>query len=68
VLPKGSILRTTAWFDNSPNNASNPDPNAEVFWGDQSWEEMLAGFVDFVIPVGDNPEKLLPPKKAKSGD
>jgi hypothetical protein len=68
VLPKGSILRTTAWFDNSPNNASNPDPKAEVFWGDQSWEEMLAGFVDFVIPVGDNPEKLMPPKKAKSGD
>lgn len=65
VLPKGSILRTTAWFDNSPNNPSNPDPKAEVFWGDQSWEEMLAGFVDFAIPVGDDPGKLLPPKKAK---
>ena len=66
VLPKGSILRTTAWFDNSPNNPSNPDPKAEVFWGDQSWEEMLAGFVDFAIPVGDDPGKLLPPKKAKA--
>ena len=65
VLPKGSILRTTAWFDNSPNNPSNPDPKAEVFWGDQSWEEMLAGFVDFAMPVGDDPGKLLPPKKAK---
>ena len=65
VLPKGSILRATAWFDNSPNNPSNPDPKAEVFWGDQSWEEMLAGFVDFAIPVGDDPGKLLPPKKAK---
>lgn len=68
VLPKGSVLRTTAWFDNSPNNPSNPDPKAEVFWGDQSWEEMVAGFVDFVIPVGDDPLKLLPPKKAKAGD
>jgi hypothetical protein len=68
LLPKGSILRTTAWFDNSPNNASNPDPKAEVFWGDQSWEEMLAGFVDFVVPAGDNLEKLTPPKKAKTGD
>jgi len=66
LLPKDSILRMTAWFDNSPNNPSNPDPKAEVFWGDQSWEEMLAGFLDFVIPAGDSPEKLLPPKKAKT--
>ncbi len=68
LLPKGAILRTTAWFDNSPNNPSNPDPKAEVFWGDQSWEEMLAGFVDFAIPVGDDPGKLMPPKKAKKTD
>jgi hypothetical protein len=69
VLPKGSVLRTTAWFDNSPNNPSNPDAKAEVFWGDQSWEEMVAGFVDFVIPVDANPNKLLmPPPKAKATD
>ena len=27
VLPKGTRLITTAYFDNSPNNPLNPDPS-----------------------------------------
>ena len=55
LLPKGTEITATAWYDNSPNNKFNPDPSSDVYWGDQSWEEMLAGFVDFVIPVSMNP-------------
>jgi hypothetical protein len=51
VLPKGTVIECVAHFDNSPNNPFNPDPNKEVFWGEQTWEEMLAGFVDFAMPV-----------------
>ena len=58
LLPKGTKLRATAWFDNSPNNKFNPDPKSEVRWGDQSWEEMVAGFVDFVVPVEVNPARI----------
>jgi hypothetical protein len=58
LLPKGTKLRATAWFDNSPNNKFNPDPKSEVRWGDQSWEEMVAGFVDFVVPVEVNPAQI----------
>jgi len=50
-MPKGTRIQAIARYDNSPNNPHNPDPKAEVTWGDQTWEEMLAGFVDFVIPV-----------------
>jgi hypothetical protein len=39
-LPKGTTVRSSAWYDNSPRNRSNPDPTAEVHWGDQTWEEM----------------------------
>ena len=46
-------------FDNSPNNPANPDPNKEVYWGDQSWEEMIAGFVDLAIPVTMDPISLI---------
>ncbi len=63
LLPKGTKLRATAWFDNSPNNKFNPDPKAEVRWGDQSWEEMVAGFVDFVVPVDVNPARIAAPLK-----
>jgi len=63
LLPKGTELRATAWYDNSPNNKFNPDPKSSVRWGDQSWEEMLAGFVDFVIPVDINPREIAYPKR-----
>ena len=38
--PKGSRLVSSAWYDNSPANKSNPDPKVDVKWGDQTWEEM----------------------------
>jgi hypothetical protein len=65
-LPKGTQIRAIAWYDNSPNNPHNPDSKAEVFWGDQTWEEMLAGFVDFVIPVDMAPIDIAKPKKPTS--
>jgi hypothetical protein len=47
-LPKGTRIHCTAHFDNSAANPANPDPNKEVYWGDQTWEEMMIGWVDFV--------------------
>ncbi len=63
LLPKGTEITATAWFDNSPGNKFNPDPKSEVWWGDQSWEEMLAGFADLVIPVDMNPQDIGKPNK-----
>ena len=54
-VKKGDKLRITAWYDNSPNNRWNPDPTREVLWGDQSWDEMLFAFFDFVIPADSDP-------------
>jgi hypothetical protein len=48
-LTPGMKVRATAWWDNSANNPSNPDPSKEVKWGDQSWEEMLVGFYDVAV-------------------
>jgi hypothetical protein len=39
-VPKGAKILSTAWYDNSPGNRSNPDAKADVTWGDQTWEEM----------------------------
>ncbi|QDU99049.1 thioredoxin family protein [Lignipirellula cremea] len=49
-LPQGTRIQCTAWFDNSEDNLVNPDPTAEVRWGDQSWEEMMIGFLSVVDP------------------
>ena len=61
VLPKGTKLHMIAYYDNSANNKYNPDPSKEIFWGEQSWEEMITGFMDFAIPVSVDPSKVLPP-------
>ena len=48
-LKAGDRIECSAWFDNSPNNPANPDATATVKWGEQSWEEMMIGFLDIVI-------------------
>ena len=47
-LPAGSRIECTAWYDNSKGNPSNPDPTKRVTWGNQTWEEMMIGFVEYV--------------------
>jgi len=44
----GDILRATAWYDNSENNPHNPDPTAEVRFGEQTWDEMMLGYFDWI--------------------
>lgn len=48
-LKAGTRLTCTAWYDNSPNNRRNPDPAAEVRFGEQSWDEMMIGFFDIAV-------------------
>ena len=45
VLPKGARIDCTAHHDNSANNKYNPDPAKTVHWGDQTWEEMMIGWL-----------------------
>ena len=43
TIEAGSRLVHTTWYDNSVANPGNPDPEREVPWGLQSWDEMLYG-------------------------
>jgi mono/diheme cytochrome c family protein len=52
-LPKGSRIRVNAHFDNSAANRANPDPAATVHWGDQTWEEMMIGFLTYTVDRRD---------------
>jgi peroxiredoxin len=45
-MPKGTRLHCIAHFDNSDKNPNNPDPKRAVYWGDQTWEEMMIGWTD----------------------
>jgi len=48
AVPKGTRIECVAHYDNSTNNKYNPDPTKAVRWGDQTWEEMMIGWMSFV--------------------
>ena len=58
-IPKGTKMTVTAHYDNSVNNKYNPDPNRTVYWGDQSWEEMMAPSYAVVADPKANPRTLV---------
>ncbi len=48
LMPKGSKIECVAVFDNSAKNFANPDPSSAVRWGEQTWEEMMIGYIDYI--------------------
>lgn len=50
VFPRGSTMKITAVFDNSSGNKANPDPNKAVRWGQQTYDEMMIGYVEHFVP------------------
>jgi hypothetical protein len=48
-LVAGAELQAAAWYDNSKANSHNPDPTAAVHWGDQTYDEMMVGFLDVAV-------------------
>lgn len=53
LMPKGTVVYCTAHFDNSEDNLANPDPTETVRWGDQTFEEMMIGFMGGHSPEED---------------
>lgn len=65
LLKAGTELEAIAWYDNSKNNAHNPDPNSPVEWGDQTYNEMMVGFFDVAVPAQMDKEQFFVRKPGK---
>jgi hypothetical protein len=61
AMPKGTRIDCLAHFDNSSGNPANPDPTKLVIRGDQTFDEMMIGYIAFYVdsPNTGEPE---PPK------
>ena len=46
VLPRGTVIRITAWYDNTAANPNNPDPSQWVGQGDRTVDEMGHAWVN----------------------
>ena len=55
LVPAGTRVVFDMTWDNSARNPANPDPNREVPWGDQTWDEMNAGWLRYrELSPGEN--------------
>jgi len=52
-IPAGSTIKTIGSYDNSAANKWNPAPHKEVYWSEQSWDEMYVGFLDISVDKRD---------------
>ncbi|QQS45435.1 MAG: thiol-disulfide isomerase [Acidobacteriota bacterium] len=48
-IPAGSRLHAVAHYDNSIRNRYNPAPDKEVFWSEQSWDEMFIPWFEYTV-------------------
>ena len=64
-FPKGTKLEVFAHYDNSPFNPFNPDPKKEVEEGQQTFQEMMYGFV-FYTEDDENLNLSVDPKTGQA--
>jgi hypothetical protein len=46
-VPAGTRVICEGWFDNTIQNRFNPNPDDTVTFGEQSWEEMFIGYINY---------------------
>ncbi|MGH9387659.1 MAG: hypothetical protein ACRD2N_25655 [Vicinamibacterales bacterium] len=65
LLPKGTILKITAWHDNTSANKNNPDPSQWIGWGDRTVDEMAHAWINITYMSDDDFNKEVEARKAK---
>lgn len=50
ALPAGTRIECVAHYDNSSANFANPDPTVAVRFGEQTWDEMMIGYMEYYVP------------------
>ena len=65
IVPKGTMIVTTAWHDNTAQNPYNPDPNQWVGWGDRTVDEMAHNWVDVTYLGQEEYERLIAERRAR---
>jgi peroxiredoxin len=68
LIPAGSKVVCEAAWDNSEGNPYNPDPTIAVHWGDQTFNEMFIGYMDYAQVEPTRTLKAMTQEASRSGD
>ena len=65
LLPKGTVIHVSAWYDNTKANKNNPDSDQWVGYGDRTVDEMAHAWMNVVYFNDAEYKELLAERKAK---
>jgi hypothetical protein len=65
LLPKGTVIHVSAWYDNTKANKNNPDPDQWVGFGDRTVDEMAHAWMNVTYFTDQEYTALEAERKAK---
>ncbi len=65
LLPKGTVIHVSAWYDNTKANKNNPDPDQWVGYGDRTVDEMAHAWMNVVYLSEEEYQQMLTDRKAR---
>jgi hypothetical protein len=65
LLPKGTVIHVSAWYDNTKANKNNPDPDQWVGFGDRTVDEMAHAWMNVTYLNDAEYKELQAERKAK---
>jgi hypothetical protein len=66
LLPAGTILHLSSWYDNSPGNKFNPDPDNLITYGQRTIDEMGGAWVSYYYLSDEEYKQQVEARKAKN--
>lgn len=65
LLPAGTILHITSWYDNSSGNKFNPDPDNNITYGQRTIDEMGGAWISYYSLTDEEYKQQVEERKAK---
>jgi hypothetical protein len=67
LLPAGTMIKLTAWHDNTVANRANPDPTQWVGWGQRTIDDMYHAHVRYVELTEEDYERMVEERRQAAG-
>jgi hypothetical protein len=67
ILPAGTVLHSIMWHDNSAANPFNPDPDAQITYGQRTVDEMGSAWISWYYMSDEDYKKESEARRAQRG-
>jgi hypothetical protein len=67
LLPAGTVLHSIMWHDNSAANPFNPDPDAQITYGQRTVDEMGSAWISWYYMSDEDYKKEVAARRAQRG-